>query len=82
MCDPFRKLPAAALSNPVPFTVSMPGEKLEKLRKLIDIAEIGPVTYEGLQQDQRYGITTEWLRNTREQWKAFDWYMSLHIPRP
>ncbi|KAI9683450.1 MAG: hypothetical protein M1822_005990 [Bathelium mastoideum] len=60
----------------MPFTVSIPDDKLERLRQLVEATDIGPATYESLQSDRRYGITTEWLSTAKEQWKHFDWRAS------
>ncbi|KAI9652695.1 MAG: hypothetical protein M1821_007836 [Bathelium mastoideum] len=60
----------------MPFTVSIPDDKVERLRQLVEATDIGPATYESLQSDRRYGITTEWLSTAKEQWKHFDWRAS------
>lgn len=79
MSLPFGEVPASALQQPRPFTVHHSDEQLEELKQLIKLARIGPATYEGLQEDRKYGITTDWLRNAREEWAVFDWYLSPHL---
>jgi len=69
----FDVLPEGARVEPTPFKVSISEERLSEMKQLISLAKIGPVTYEGLQQDRKYGITREWLEGAREAWKQFDW---------
>ncbi|KAF2234685.1 alpha/beta-hydrolase [Viridothelium virens] len=71
--EPFRTFPPTIVTEPSPFNASIPDAKLVKLHELVKAAEVGPVTYEGLQQDRRYGITRDWLNNAKEQWQRFDW---------
>ena len=74
MSQPFRTLPATALSSPTSFTASTSDARLKEFRQLLELARVGPTTYEGTRQDRRYGITTEWLKESKEQWLKFDWY--------
>ncbi|KAK5994496.1 Putative epoxide hydrolase [Cladobotryum mycophilum] len=65
--------PPSAIQRPDEFTVSVPEAKLQELKQLIQLSRLGPVTYESSQQNRKYGLTTEWLSNAREQWKTFSW---------
>jgi len=65
--------PAGVRVKPTPFRVSMSEERLSEMKQLISLAKVSPVTYEGLQQDRKYGITRQWLEGAKETWKQFDW---------
>ncbi|KAL9092255.1 MAG: hypothetical protein Q9165_004429 [Trypethelium subeluteriae] len=80
--EPFRTFPGTTATEPSPFNASIPDAKLVRLHKLIEASEVGPITYEGLQQDRRYGITREWLSNAKEQWQHFNWYLTFDGPAP
>ncbi|OJZ86839.1 hypothetical protein ASPFODRAFT_46366 [Aspergillus luchuensis CBS 106.47] len=74
MSAPFAKFPSSASISPNPFTVSIPDEQLNDLKTLIRLSKIAPPTYESLQADGRFGITSEWLTTMREKWLSeFDW---------
>lgn len=70
----FGVLPSTARIKPEEFTVSFPQPELDDLRSLIAASRVGPETFEGLQQDRKYGITTQWLRDAKASWlEEFDW---------
>ncbi|RAH54219.1 epoxide hydrolase [Aspergillus piperis CBS 112811] len=74
MSAQFTKFPSSASISPNPFTVSIPDEQLNDLKTLIRLSKIAPPTYESLQADGRFGITSEWLTTMREKWLSeFDW---------
>lgn len=73
MATPFSQVPSGAKILPSPFHIHVPDEQLEELQLLIKLSKIAPPTYESVQQDRKYGITTEWLTNAREAWRTFDW---------
>ncbi|OJJ48645.1 hypothetical protein ASPZODRAFT_130746 [Penicilliopsis zonata CBS 506.65] len=74
MSLPFSTLPSAVKVHPVPFTVSIPEEEVEEFKILIKLSKIAPHTFESLQMDGRYGVTTDWLITMKEQWlRVFDW---------
>ncbi|KAI8625408.1 Alpha/Beta hydrolase protein [Xylariaceae sp. FL1651] len=73
MATSFATVPLKAVIKPEPFTVSIPEVLLSEFKQLLKLSKVGPVTYEGLQQDRKYGITTEWLKDAKEQWESFDW---------
>jgi microsomal epoxide hydrolase len=75
MALPFGSVPSGARKSLAPFKVSIADEQIEELKTLVSLSKIGPQTYEGLQQDRKYGITTEWLSSAKEQWKGYDWYL-------
>ncbi|GKZ22118.1 hypothetical protein AbraIFM66951_008854 [Aspergillus brasiliensis] len=74
MSASFSKLPSSATISPTPFTVSIPDEQVDELKTLIRLSKIAPPTYESLQSDGRFGVTSEWLTAMREKWVSeFDW---------
>lgn len=81
MSAPFAKFPSSASISPNPFTVSIPDEQLDDLKTLVRLSKIAPPTYESLQSDGRFGITSEWLTTMREKWLSeFDWFGCLAGP--
>ncbi|KAE8349384.1 alpha/beta-hydrolase [Aspergillus coremiiformis] len=69
----FNKIPSGAKVDPSPFKINISDEQIQELQLLIKLSKIAPPTFEGLQPDRKYGITTEWLINAKEIWKDFDW---------
>ncbi|RFU33849.1 hypothetical protein B7463_g2486, partial [Scytalidium lignicola] len=43
------------------------------MQTLIQLSKIASPTYESLQKDHRYGITTEWLISAKKSWMDFKW---------
>ena len=72
MSREFTTLPGNGL-RPEPFTIHVPDEKLDELRQILRLTKVGPPTYEGSHEDRKWGITTQWLREAREEWIKFDW---------
>ncbi|PYH97726.1 alpha/beta-hydrolase [Aspergillus ellipticus CBS 707.79] len=69
----YSTIPAGAKVAPSPFQVHVSDEQIEELQLLVKLSKLAPPTYEGLQQDRRYGITNEWLATAKEAWKSFNW---------
>lgn len=70
----FGVVPSTARSVPQRFPVIFPEAELDDLQTLIGASRVGPVTFEGLQQDRKYGITTQWLYDAKQAWlKHFNW---------
>jgi len=67
-------LPPNARITPEDFTVAFPRTEVDDLRSLIAASRVGPETFEGLQQDRKYGITTQWLHDAKTSWlEEFNW---------
>ncbi len=78
---PFSKIPANAKEKPSPFTVSVSDDQLSEFQTLVRLSKLAPATYEGLQEDRKYGISTKWLTEAKEHWaKTFDWYVHATAP--
>jgi microsomal epoxide hydrolase len=74
MSVPYSLIPRNAEVKPSKFTLSVSENQLDEFKILLKLSKIGPITYEGVQQDRKYGITHEWLKNAKEYWeKTFDW---------
>lgn len=70
----FGVVPSAALTIPKRFLVNFPQADLDELRSSIAASRVGPETFESRQEDRKYGITTQWLRDAKEAWlNDFDW---------
>lgn len=69
----FSNVPSGAKVTPNPFQVHISDDQIEELQLLVKLSKVAPPTYEGLQQDRRYGISNEWLATAKEAWKNFDW---------
>ncbi|GAA87738.1 epoxide hydrolase [Aspergillus luchuensis IFO 4308] len=69
----YSKVPSGTTVIPSPFQVHVSDEQIEELQLLVKLSKLAPPTYEGLQQDRKYGITNEWLANAKEAWKSLDW---------
>ncbi len=67
MSATFTKLPKTATKAIKPFKAAIADEKLQELKQLLDASKIGKDTYETVQQDRKYGITSSWLRDAKEQ---------------
>lgn len=66
--------PPNATIKVTPFKVAIPDEALEELQTLLKYSKLGPVTYESVQQDRKYGVTHDWLRNAKDTWQnKFNW---------
>ncbi|KAI9738745.1 MAG: hypothetical protein M1834_008252 [Cirrosporium novae-zelandiae] len=80
MAFAFNKVPPGAKISPAAFQVNVSNDQIQELQTLVKLSKIAPPTYEGLQQDRTYGITTEWLATAKEAWKNFNWRsMETHI---
>ena len=72
----FGALPPNVRVTPEEFVVAFPQTELDDLRSLIAASRVGPETFEGLQQDRKYGVTTQWLRDAKISWlEEFNWYV-------
>jgi microsomal epoxide hydrolase len=77
MSAAFTNLPRSATIQPTPFKVSIPQATLDELKTLVKLSKVAPPTYEGSQEDRKYGVTNKWVREAKETWeKDFDWCVS------
>lgn len=67
-------VPATALSIPEPLVVAFLQTELDNLRALLAASRNGPEKFESLQQDRKYGVSTQWLHAAKTTWlENFDW---------
>jgi microsomal epoxide hydrolase len=70
----FSTIPANAKSQPEKFTVSVSDTELSEFKTLIRLSKLAPATYEGLNEDLKYGVSCKWMAEAKEHWeKNFDW---------
>jgi microsomal epoxide hydrolase len=70
----YSKLPSGASKVIQAYKIQIPTQKIQQLKTLVEIAPIGPITYENVQEDRKWGITRDWLAETRKFWlEKFDW---------
>ncbi|RMJ25114.1 epoxide hydrolase [Aspergillus sp. HF37] len=74
MSLPFSKIPSTTCIAPTPFRASIPQKQVSELQTLVALSKIASPTYESVQSDRRFGITTDWLASMKEKWvNDFDW---------
>ncbi|KAH7303068.1 Alpha/Beta hydrolase protein [Stachybotrys elegans] len=73
MAAPYTQFPSAALRHGNPFHACVSDTRLEEFRQLLQLSRIGPTTYEGLQDDRKFGISSQWLGELKKDWMEFDW---------
>lgn len=63
-------LPSAA----EPFELNISDQAISEWRQLLQLSKIGPDTYEGRQEDRRFGVSRQWLSDTKDYWlNKYDW---------
>lgn len=61
-------------SSAEPFTLKVSDEDYSEWRQLLQLSKLAPDTWEGRQQDRRFGPTRAWLADTKDYWlNSFDW---------
>jgi hypothetical protein len=77
MSTQYSQMPPKAAIHPTPFQVSIPESKLSEFRALLKLSKISSPTYENLQEDQRFGVSSKWLAEAKDRWENhFDWLVS------
>ncbi|KAF1851359.1 epoxide hydrolase-like protein [Cucurbitaria berberidis CBS 394.84] len=57
-----------------PFALHVSDQALSEWRQLLQLSKLGPDTYEGRQEDRRFGITHKWLSEAKDYWlNQYDW---------
>jgi len=61
-------------SSAKPFTLNISDQDLSEWRQLLQLSKLAPDTWEGRQEDRRFGVTHKWLSDTKEYWlNQYDW---------
>ena len=56
------------------FTLNIPNQGIEDWRQLLKLSKLAPETWEGSQEDRRYGVTRKWLAETKDYWlNTYSW---------
>ncbi|KAF2737153.1 epoxide hydrolase-like protein [Polyplosphaeria fusca] len=57
-----------------PFTLNISENDFSEFKQLLKLSKIGPVTWEGVQDDRRFGLTHKWITETKDYWlNKYDW---------
>ncbi|KAF2707262.1 epoxide hydrolase-like protein [Pleomassaria siparia CBS 279.74] len=57
-----------------PYTLDIPDKDMSEWKQLLELAKIGPDTWEGRQDDGRFGVSRQWLIDTKDYWlNKYDW---------
>ncbi|KAF2017865.1 epoxide hydrolase-like protein [Aaosphaeria arxii CBS 175.79] len=57
-----------------PFTLDIPEQELTELKQLLQLSRIGPKTYESTQTAHDFGVTHQWMTETKDYWlNKYDW---------
>lgn len=61
-------------SSAKPFTLNVSDQDFSEFKQLLQLSKVGPLTWEGKQEDRRFGTTHKWLSETKEYWlNKYDW---------
>lgn len=61
-------------SSAKPFTLNISDQDIDDWRQLLKLSKLAPETWEGSQEDRRYGVTRKWLAETKEYWlNTYSW---------
>ena len=57
-----------------PFTLNVSDQDISEWRQLLQLSKLAPETWEGRQEDRRFGVTHKWLSETKDYWlNKYDW---------
>lgn len=61
-------------SSAKPFSLNISDQDVSEWRQLLQLSKLGPATWEGRQEDRRYGVTHKWLSDAKDYWLTkYDW---------
>lgn len=61
-------------SSAKPFTLNISEQDISEWRQLLQLSKLAPDTWEGRQEDRRYGVSRKWLEETKDYWlNKYDW---------
>lgn len=70
----YTNVPHNATLKLEPFKARISDEKLSHMKQLVELAPLGPGTYENGQDDRSYGIPRTWLAEAQKRWThGYDW---------
>ena len=73
--SPFARPPNGSVDlKPYAFKVDVTGKAIHDLHTLLDLSPLPPITFEGSFKNRKYGVTRDWLVETRDYWRnKFVW---------
>lgn len=61
-------------SSAKPFTLNISDQDIDEWRQLLKLSKLAPETWEGSQEDRRYGVTRKWLAEAKDYWlNTYSW---------
>jgi microsomal epoxide hydrolase len=70
-------MPYSPPDSAKPFTLNVSDQDLSEWRQLLQLSKLAPETWEGRQEDRRYGVTHKWLSEAKDYWlNKYDWRAS------
>lgn len=61
-------------SSAKPFTLNVLDKDFSEFKQLLQVSKLGPLTWEGQQEDRRFGVTHKWLSEAKDYWlNKFNW---------
>lgn len=75
---PFGQLPQSVDVQPQPCEVDIPTQKITDLKRMVQDARLGPITFENSQSEPNnsYGLTRAWMDEAIKTWideSSFNW---------
>ncbi|KAI4616472.1 hypothetical protein J4E80_005746 [Alternaria sp. BMP 0032] len=57
-----------------PFTLNVSDQSISEWRQLLQLSKLAPETWEGRQEDRRFGVSRKWLSDAKDYWlNKYDW---------
>jgi hypothetical protein len=57
-----------------PFTLNVSDQAISEWRQLLQLSKLAPETWEGRQEDRRFGVSRKWLSDAKDYWlNKYDW---------
>ncbi|KAI4953675.1 hypothetical protein J4E91_002523 [Alternaria rosae] len=57
-----------------PFTLNVSDQDVSEWRQLLQLSKLAPETWEGQQEDRRFGVSRKWLSDAKDYWlNKYDW---------
>lgn len=76
MSEPYTVIPSSAKAQPVSLQVTVPEDRVTKLKELVRLSDLAPKTFESSHDDHKYGLPRSWLEGAKEEWEhRFDWWV-------
>ena len=71
---PYDTIPSKATLKPESFTAHVSDQDLSDFKQHLKWSKIGPQTYENLKEDRQFGVSRQWLADSKAYWETkYDW---------